>query len=74
MTTLTSSDSVEDELSIHRDLTCLNVPPSPCRIALMVSKSMNLSFLFMALGNACCSIVLNFGLFKPFYVYLFFFE
>ncbi|EFH42235.1 hypothetical protein ARALYDRAFT_331707 [Arabidopsis lyrata subsp. lyrata] len=50
MTNLSSFESLEDDHSIHRDLTCLNVLPSPCLKALMDLKSMNLIYLFMALG------------------------
>ncbi|EFH56857.1 hypothetical protein ARALYDRAFT_320270 [Arabidopsis lyrata subsp. lyrata] len=61
MTNLSSFESLEDDHSIHRDLTCLNVLPSPCLKAFMNLKSMNLIYLFIALGNAFCCNVLNFG-------------
>ncbi|EFH40331.1 hypothetical protein ARALYDRAFT_918102 [Arabidopsis lyrata subsp. lyrata] len=51
VTNLSSFESFEDDLSIHHDLTGFNALPSPCLKALMDLKSMNLIFLFVALGN-----------------------
>jgi len=73
VTNFSSFESFEDDLSINHDLLCSNALSSSWLTALLVSKSMNLIYLFMALGNAFYCIVLNFGSLKS-TLYLFSFE
>ncbi|CAH8267204.1 unnamed protein product [Arabidopsis lyrata] len=73
VTILSSFESFEDDLSINHDLTCVNVLPSSCLTALLVSKSMNFIYLLMALGNVFYCTTLNFGSLKSFFLYLFLF-
>ncbi|EFH59981.1 hypothetical protein ARALYDRAFT_899392 [Arabidopsis lyrata subsp. lyrata] len=73
VTILSSFESFEDDLSINHDLTCVNVLPSSCLTALLVSKSMNFIYLLMALGNVFYCTALKFGSLKSFSLYLFLF-